>query len=52
MRVRRVLGCKLKSFVVVDRSLRLVSSFDDISFVLALTLERERERFLVESEST
>ena len=51
MRVQRVLRCELKSFVVVDRSQILVSSFCNIIFVLA-TLYKGIERFLVESEST
>ena len=46
-----MVGCELKSFVVVDVSRRLVSSFGNIIFVLAVLL-REIERFLVESEST
>ena len=51
MRVQRVLGCELKSFVVVDRSQRMVSSFSNIIFVLAI-LSREIDRFLFEYEST
>ena len=51
MRVRRVLGCEFKSFIVVHISQRLVSSFCNISFVLGI-LYREIEKFLVESEST
>ena len=43
MRVDRVLGCELKSFVVVDISQRLVSSFCNIIFVMSYFRERHRD---------
>ena len=47
MRVLRMPGCELKSFVVVDVSYCFVHSFCNIIFLLA-TLYGEIERFLVE----